>query len=145
MAYVPGMDLGTLSLFLLVVIACMYIYINIQALAAHAQCKELKGTKKDENYRRYWLVSLIVAGTIPLTMAILKFFDPNGPLFMGILSFMGAIGSGLYVDTNRTCEPEKRQKDIAIAFTTVFSIMFFISLYIYNTSRPVAPTVSNEY
>ena len=130
-----GMDMHLISVVLVAVTAATYGYMNLQALAMHAGCDE--GTPQDEHFKRYWGASLIIAATMATTILILKFMNPNGPIFMALLSLIGTIGAGMFFNTLKDCEATEEEKMNAIYYIIGFSIVFLLSLAMYRRGGPV--------
>jgi predicted membrane channel-forming protein YqfA (hemolysin III family) len=130
-----GMDMHLISVVLVAVTAATYGYMNLQALAMHAGCDE--GTPQDEHFKRYWGASLIIAATMATTILILKFMNPNGPIFMALLSLIGSIGAGMYWKTLRDCESEEEKTKEALYFLGGFIVLFFLSFAMYRRGGPV--------
>jgi uncharacterized membrane protein YidH (DUF202 family) len=125
-----GMEMHLLSVTLVALTAVAYGYMNLKAIAEHSQCDE--GTPQDEHFKRFWGVSLIIAATMATTILILRFMDPNGPIFMALLSIIGSIGAGMYWKTLKDCESEEEKTKEALLFLGAFVLLFLISLAMYR-------------
>ncbi len=125
-----GMEMHLLSVSLVALTAAAYGYMNLKAIAEHSQCDE--GTPQDEHFKRFWGVSLIIAATMATTILILRFMNPNGPIFMALLSIIGSIGAGMYWKTLKDCESEEEKTKEALLFLGAFVLLFLISLAMYR-------------
>lgn len=137
-----GMETSYVSIFLVAAFAYAYYYMNGLAFAKHVSCADTMAEKpeKDENYKRYWLVSMIIAATMVGTKLVLKFIPANGAVFTGIISLLALVGSYLYYDTINECDPENEQeKKMALyfmggfAFGVIASIMRFRQISVKET------------
>jgi len=129
------MDMHIISVTLVAFTAVVYGYMNMKAIAEHSQCDE--GTPQDEHFKRFWGASLIIAATMATTILILKFMNPNGPIFMALLSLIGSIGAGMYWKTLRDCESEEEKTKEALYFLGGFIVLFFLSFAMYRRGGPV--------
>jgi len=125
-----GMEMHLLSVSLVALTAAAYGYMNLKAIAEHSQCDE--GTPQDEHFKRFWGVSLIIAATMATTILILRFMNPNGPIFMALLSIIGSVGAGMYWKTLKDCESEEEKTKEALLFLGAFVLLFLISLAMYR-------------
>lgn len=125
-----GMEMHILSVSLVALTAAAYGYMNMKAIAEHSQCDE--GTPQDEHFKRFWGVSLIIAATMATTILILRFMNPNGPIFMALLSLIGSVGAGMYWKTLKDCESEEEKIKEALYFIAAFVLLFLISLAMYR-------------
>ena len=125
-----GMEMHIISVTLVAFTAVVYGYMNLKAIAEHSQCDE--GTPQDEHFKRFWGASLIIAATMATTILILKFMNPNGPIFMALLSLIGSIGAGMYWKTLKDCESEEEKTKEALYFLGGFIVLFFLSFAMYR-------------
>ena len=134
-----GMEMHIISVSLVALTAVVYGYMNLKAIAEHSQCDE--GTPQDEHFKRFWGASLIIAATMATTILILKFMNPNGPIFMALLSLIGSIGAGMYWKTLKDCESEEEKTKEALYFLGGFIVLFFLSFAMYRRGGPVQQNV----
>ena len=133
------MEMHIISVALVAFTAVVYGYMNLKAIAEHSQCDE--GTPQDEHFKRFWGASLIIAATMATTILILKFMNPNGPIFMALLSLIGSIGAGMYWKTLKDCESEEEKTKEALYFLGGFIVLFFLSFAMYRRGGPVQQNV----
>ena len=130
------METSYISIGLLFMLALAYFYMNGVALAKLNSCDALKEEKKGEIYKQYWVTSLIFACSVALTMLLLKFVQANGPIFIGLISLVSVIGSGLYFDTLKKCEGDDLEKKMSYFYMGGFSLLFLMSVAAYNRFTP---------
>lgn len=125
-----SMDMSMISVGLVALTSTAYGYMNLKAIADHQECDA--GTPQDEHFKRFWGASLIIAATMAATILILKFMNPNGPIFMALLSLIGSIGAGMYWKTLKDCESEEQKTKEALYFLVGFIVLFLLSFAMYR-------------
>lgn len=129
-----AITIGRVAAFLAIVMAVIYIFMVRTAKKKHESCEAVKGTFKDENYRRYWTYTVIILATIGGTIGILNVVKADGPILVSLVALMCAVGAILYADTVRTCKSpdvkydtfrEKLIANSAYIFVVLFLVITF--------------------
>jgi len=143
-SFTSAITMGRMAAFIAIVLTVTYIIMAYQAQTAHKECEVLKGTSKDENYRRYWTYSIIILATIGTTFGFLNFVSADGPILVTMVALMCAIGATLYADTLQEC---KKPGSFLQALRTnpgiLYSISFFIIALISFRMSQVAENMLN--
>lgn len=125
-----AITIGRIAAFLAVAMTIAYIYMVTKAKNEHEACEAVKGTFKDEHYRRYWTYTVIILGTIGGTVGLLNFVKADGPILVSLVAFMCAIGAILYADTVRTCKQEEVKYDSLKDYFMAHPEYIFVALFL---------------
>lgn len=137
---------------ILVILVAAYAVMAVQAKNAHQACETVKGTAKDENYRRYWTYTILILSSIAGAFGLLSFVQADGPILVQMVALMCAVGAILYADTIRECDVplegeekstfmEQVKMNNGIKYTFAF---LFIALVSYKIGQRYAPSVATN-